>query len=182
MNVPKRLAAYRTGLVLAVLLALASSRALAQEYPRYEIFGGGSVICAFCSFSVPAGVGFGGWQASVDGNFNRWFGVVGDFGGQTRHPRGESAWLYEYLTGPQFSKRGERFTLFGHGLVGGAHVGGFPPQGSFAAGFGGGADVTLSRRIALRAAQVDYIRQHYFGGGFNDYRLGIGVVVRLGGK
>ncbi len=185
---------------LAVICGLAAPGASAQDYPKAEIFGGGSVVCAFCnrtavlgSLGSPGAEGLGGWQASATGNLSKAFGIVGDFGGQTRSSAGRfaifgtQAWQYEYLFGPQFSARRDRLTGFAHALFGVAslHAGGGSVSG-FAMGFGGGVDINLTKRLALRAAQFDYIRHRLSVAGVstsqNDLRLGVGVVFKLGGS
>jgi hypothetical protein len=134
-----------------------------------------------------------GFQCSVAGNINRWFGIVGDCGGQYRtttdlgpsHP-GVTARtsVYEYLVGPRFSIRREKYTLFFHGLVGGARgnsgMAGFS-HSTFALAGGGGLNINVGKRIAIRAIQLDYV------GSMVDIlednlRLGFGVVIRLGGS
>ena len=64
--------------VMSVLfLALPAS---AQDYPKAEIFGGFS----FASVDDPIDIereAFLGFQTSFAGNFNKSFGIVGDFGG-----------------------------------------------------------------------------------------------------
>jgi hypothetical protein len=168
---------------LAVICAAAAPDASAQDYPKLEIFGGGSVVCAFCNES-PGREGLGGWQASAAGNLNKTFGIVGDFGGQTRSSFGTRAWQYEYLFGPQFSARSDRLTDFAHALFGGAslHAAGGSVSG-FAMGFGGGVDINLTKTLALRAAQFDYVRHRLSSAGIsiwqNDIRLGVGVVFNL---
>ena len=97
-------------------------------------------------------------------------------------------------------------TLFAHGLAGVIRtnseysvltsVAAFPPGGgsislpvepttfrysenSFAYGFGGGIDLNLNRRIAIRLMQADYLRARIEPMG-NQLRLQSGVVVRFG--
>jgi hypothetical protein len=167
-------------LVLTPLLFLLPLQpALAQEsYPRIEIFGGGSYLPSD-SMDFPRKNSFG-FQTSLSGNVNRWFGVLGDFGGQ--YSNGST--VYEYLVGPRFTKRTERINVFVHALVGGAHgrttQRGFSDKG-LTLGGGGGFDIRVTRRIAIRPFQLDYI------GSFVDIleenlRLGSGIVIRLGGN
>ena len=108
-----------------------------------------------------------------------WFGVLGDFGGQY----GNGSTVHEFLVGPRFTKRTERVNVFVHALVGGADgrttQRGFLDRG-LTFGGGGGFDIQVTRRIAIRPLQLDYI------GSFVDIledniRLGSGIVIRLGG-
>ena len=177
--------------VLIVLLATAQFTWAQDSYPRAEIFGGGSFIPANgMDFPRKDSAGF---QASITANLNRWFGITGDFGGQYsnapdlgpnyNHASAHTS-VYEYLVGPRFTKRTERVNVFAHALVGGAagrtNLSGFSNSG-FALGGGGGFDIHLTSRIALRPLQVDYL------GSFADMmesnvRIGGGVVIKLGNK
>jgi hypothetical protein len=175
------------------LLVAASQTAFAQGgRPRVEVFGGFSYLPANVATDFPRDDSYG-FQGSVAVNFNHWFGVVGDFGGQYRTVTdlgpnwpgvtAETS-VYEFLVGPRFSLRRDRVTVFAHALVGGAKgnagLAGFSDS-ELAVGGGGGLDIALNRRIAIRAVQFDYI------GSFVDIlednvRLGFGVVVKLGGS
>ncbi|HTW49117.1 MAG TPA: hypothetical protein VMD92_14290 [Acidobacteriaceae bacterium] len=105
---------------------------------------------------------------------------------------GESLSLVTYLFGPRytFTPR-SRTVVFGQFLVGGVH--GFDalfpnPGGStvtpdalaFAAG--GGVNLNLSRRFALRLIQADYLQTQLPNDGDNrqdHFRLAAGIVLRL---
>jgi hypothetical protein len=166
-------------LLTPIFFLLPTQSAVAQQsQPRVEIFGGASYLPAN-RMDFPR-KNSGGFQTAVNANVNRWFGVAMDFGGQYSH--GTS--LYEYLVGPRFTKRTERVNVFVHALVGGAEahtaLRGFSER-RFAFEGGGGFDVRLNDRIAIRPLQLDYI------GSFldvleNNLRVGSGVVIRLGGS
>jgi opacity protein-like surface antigen len=177
--------------VLVFLLAVAQFTWAQHSYPRTEIFGGGSYIPANeRDFPREDSAGF---QASLTANLNRWFGITGDFGGQYSNgpdlgPNFNNASAhtstYEYLAGPRFTKRTERINVFAHALVGGAtgrtNVRGFS-KSAFAYGGGGGFDIHLNSRIAIRPLQVDYL------GSFADIlesniRIAGGVLITLGAK
>ena len=88
------------------------------------------------------------------------------------------------MVGPRFTKRTERVNLFVHALFGGAsgrvNLPGFADS-EIALGGGGGFDINVNRRLAIRPLQVDYI------GSFvdmleNNIRIGAGVVNKLGGN
>ena len=178
------------GFVLATAL-FAVQPAWAQDaFPRFEVFGGFSYL--------PAGAddfprqNSNGFQSGLTANVNRWFGVVADLGGQyssASWDRGPgvpalttNTSVYQYLFGPRFTMRADWISLFAHALVGGASgnsgIGGFSDSG-FTLGSGGGVDIGISRRLAARV-QFDWL------GSFQDMiedntRMGIGMVVRLGG-
>ncbi len=175
--------------VAAVMLLLAAEQVTAQpDYPKAELFGGFSYLPADGN-DFPRQTS-GGFQASVSVNLNRWFGVAADFGGQYNSASnlgpnfpGISAdsSVYEYLVAPRFTLRQERVNVFVHGLIGGAtgrtSIGGFADS-ELTFGGGGGVDVGVTSRAALRA-QFDLL------GSFADIlegnsRFGIGMVVRLG--
>lgn len=179
------------GLFFAVfLLLVAKPRVFAQDsHPRAEIFGGFSYLPADGS-DFPRRNSYG-FQASLSGNISRWFGIVADFGGQYRKVTDlgpgfpgvtVNTSVFEYMAGPRFAVRRERFTFFTHALVGGATgrsgLSGFSDS-NFALGGGAGLDINLGDRVALRAFQLDYV------GSFvdileNNTRLAFGVVVKLG--
>ena len=50
-----------------------------------------------------------------------------------------------------------------------------PEANAFAAAAGGGADVTLTRHVSLRAIQVDYLYTHFAGTGQNNLRMQSGL-------
>ena len=177
-------------IMLGLLLWLAATeRALAQDgYPRVEVFGGFSILPANGD-DFPRQTSFG-FQTSVRGNLTRAFGIVADLGGQYRTVSNlgpgfpgvvAKTSVYQYLVGPSFTARRERFDVFGHGLVGGARgrsgISGFSDSG-LTLGGGGGVDVRVGDRTAVRA-QVDYL------GSFVDIledniRVGLGVAIRFG--
>jgi opacity protein-like surface antigen len=169
------------------LVALGAVGAGAQEVtPKAEVFGGYSY----------GGSGSHGWDGSVAFNANRWLGVVADFGGQyTRFDSpgsSERIKTHSALFGPRFSARNSsRATPFAHVLLGAAHVDSRARESgldfhftdtTFATAVGGGLDVRVSRRVALRAFQIDYLRTNFFGATQNKGRIAFGLVLRLGDK
>lgn len=170
----------------AALVALAAVGTCAQEVtPRAEVFGGYAY----------GGPGSHGWDGSVAFNVNRWLGVVADFGGQytgiDTPDSSERIRTHSFLFGPRFSARGKHVTPFAHALFGAAHndsrarEAGFDlhfTDDSFAYALGGGLDVRLGRRVALRAFQLDYLRTGFFAEPQHKGRLAFGLVLRLGDK
>ena len=133
-------------------------------------------------------VGLNGGNASLAFNFNRYFGLVGDFGGYasnklelvgsgSNQPRAVSAdgTVFTYMAGPRFSYRNEtRFTPFLQVLGGGVHaspvtvngcVGAactpLPAQNAFAMAAGGGVDIRLTHMLSLRAVQAEYMMTRF---------------------
>ncbi len=166
-------------ILLVGLVALTGLPALGQDYPKAEVFFGGSLLRAD---GAPRGQQlFGGWQASVNGNFSETFGLTADLGGQYRSISGQRVSQYEYLFGPRLTMRGEGATAFSHVLFGGVTATGGGTNTGFAMGVGGGVDINVGRRVAIRAIQFDYLPNRFSGIWFNDYRLGFGIVFHAGG-
>ena len=174
--------------LLAVLILLLSLPALAQdkkgkdssgETPKVELFGGFSYLRANPGGGL-AGTNSLGWNASLNWNWNRWFGIKGDFDG---HYCCAGQKLHDFMFGPQFSLRRSKVTFFVHGLGGVSHgsaPGASDTAGAFAAG--GGLDWKVSKHVSWRVAQADYVGTR-FGGVFqHDFRLSTGLVWRIGTK
>ena len=157
---------------LTLLLALPAA---AQETPKAEVFLGGSYIRS-------DGANFRGWNGSVSGNLNDWFGIVGDFSGHY-YPL-VNGHIYTFTFGPQFSyRKNARVTPFVRALLGGARVGGGGVSDtSFAANVGGGVDIKVSDSFAIRAIQADALITRFGGSTSTDARLSVGIVLRFGKK
>lgn len=176
----------RKVLFAAGLALLMLPTASAQDVPRAEVFGGYSY----------AGEGTHGWDASVAGNVNRWLGLVADVSGQytglDEPGVRERIKTHSALFGPQVSARGGgRVTPFARALFGASHVRTDATEGgqsfsfsdtSFAVALGGGLDVRVNDRVAIRVVQLEYVRTSFFGETQNKGRLSFGLVLRLGRK
>jgi hypothetical protein len=120
-----------------------------------------------------------GWQAGPDINFSKNVALAFDFGGQYSSVFGFfRVSRYEYAAGPRFKYRRGRTAFFVHGLVGGDYE---QPTGRGAAlwGAGGGVDLNLSDRLAIRVMQFDSLHDHpnFWG---HALRVGIGLVFKAG--
>jgi hypothetical protein len=174
----------RIFLPVLLLAMIAPLSAIAQDFPKAEIFGGYSYFRA-----NPEKVNLNGWNASITGNLTHWFGVEADVSG---HYASLSNFVdvnsYLYTAGPRFVYRTGRIDPFAHFLIGASRAGSnsFGVEDSdyaLAAIIGGGADFKLSRRFAARA-QADYVMTR-FDTGFgderqNNFRFSAGLVLRLG--
>ena len=192
--------------VLALVLGLGflSVTAAAQNpHPRDEIFGGYSVLfpngweeldykannipnafdvsntyyfCRFCNL---------GWLLDGSGHYN----------GGTTPPNllngsNNSTGVGYALTGLQYKWHQEKLSPFVRVLLGGANISPdccHGTQWSFAAGGGGGLDLSLTRRVSLRLIQADYIYSSYphtypsnHPEQWNSVRLATGLVFNFG--
>ncbi len=137
--------------------------------------------------------GGSGWAAF---NFNRSLGIVGEIASQHASNisgTGADLTLTSFLAGPRYTwTHAGRFAPFAQLLLGGAHASGSLAPGNsglpgsanaFAMTAGGGLDIGLTRRIALRAFEADYYLTR-FDNGVNDHqnnlRIVSGVIFRLG--
>ena len=161
----------RTVMTVAVAILLLGAVVQAQqEFPRAEVFGG----YQFVHFTPS--VNANGWNAAVNGNLNRWFGVTADFSGAYKN----GGHMYTYMFGPTLSARSGRVTPFAHALFGGASVGGGGSASAFSMAFGGGLDVNAGSHLALRLVQADWLL--FRSGGVTDkknVRVSTGLVFRF---
>ena len=175
-------------LILCGVILLVASSAKAQEGKGFEITGNYQYV-RFNPGNGASGVNCQGGSGSGAGYLTASFGIVGEFGAckVTGLPSGASAHEMDYLFGPRvyFHAHG-RVYPFVQALFGAERFSaGFSGVGSgstnaFATAVGGGADVTLTRHVSLRALQVDYLYTHFGGASQNNFRLQSGIVWRIG--
>jgi opacity protein-like surface antigen len=161
-------------LMIAATLLFVTAPALAQEYPRVELFGGYSALVAGELDNLDHANGIG---AEFAGNFTRYFGLVTEF---AIHRENDQRTYSAYI-GPRLSFRGERVTFFIHALAGGLRApngGGSLTVASLAGG--GGLDLNVSDNVAIRLFQVDYTPARYNGRWISLYRGQTGVTFKLG--
>jgi outer membrane immunogenic protein len=150
----------------------------------------------------PSGCGcfsMNGGAASMARKFTPSFSIAGRFGGVTNgnvSASGHSLTLLTYLAGPRYRllPARRRLSPFAQILVGGVHASGalYAPSGSssgsanaFAASMGGGLDVDLNRRVALRLVEADYLLTLLPNGvnsRQNNLNVSTGVVFRFGAR
>ena len=111
--------------------------------------------------------------------------MAADFSGAYKSQNGVSFNNYTYTFGPVVSMRhSESFTPFAHFLAGGFHssasAGGLTgSDGGFAMMLGGGLDVKVTQRLAVRAVQIDWLSLHANGGSDNNNaRISTGLLFR----
>jgi len=195
---------------LAGLLLFCSLATHAQNYPQWEIFGGGDYFRANAG-TVPLGNGTNvvlqqnsyGWHVTLGENKFSWLGGIADFSGdyanRTVNFGTASAPLnvqfngsaYPFLFGPRFFVRQlGRTVLFGEALIGGVHnratiASTTQPvsETKWAYAFGGGADFPITNLVAVRG-QFDWIRSHFpqtlTQDNQNNYRVSGGIVFTFG--
>lgn len=165
---------------------------------------------------------FPGWNAEAQYNVTRWLGIVADASGRYGQPitgKGlaqlsglPSLTGYTFLIGPAFSfKNKTRFTPYVHALFGydraslssSTITGVSTPVTSVgttytdaAVALGGGVDFKMSRRFALRLAQLDDLHtthnfNRFYGSAFptgifeglptkeNNFRMSAGIIVKF---
>jgi outer membrane immunogenic protein len=142
-----------------------------------------------------------GGYGYVEYNFNRVVGLVADLGANYVGNAGGvqlQNTTFQYLFGPRFNWRMSRFTPYVQTLVGGQRFSsGLDPssstprlafaQNNFAAAIGGGIDYNLTKHIALKPIQVEYLVAEVSPAGRNlnfvqnnlRYSAGGGFPVRL---
>jgi hypothetical protein len=206
------------GILVSIILFLPSMLAAqfggarpagSENQTRATIFGGYSYLHNNSN-------GFNGWEGQGTFNFNRYLGVTADLSGASLTPfsfsaLGFSAGTYQhlnnYLFGPTVTASVGRSAVFAHALFGearsslGAGVSvpiiggistGLTSANALAMAFGGGIDIGLTRHLAIRAVQVDYLRSHFnttdalttglssnLGNWQNSFRYSTGIVFRF---
>jgi opacity protein-like surface antigen len=195
-------------LAAAVMLPLAL---VAQESTTTEVFGGYSLL-------RNSGNNLTGWNAQGTMKFTPHFGITADASGNYQRVGSLSPFsgtffsanqrVYNFLVGPRVSAAFDRFSVFGHSLFGVAHsslgagvslpiIGGvsrdLTSANAFAMALGGGVDIELSRHVAVRAGQLDYLYTRFsptdalstglfsnsLSGHQNSFRYSTGIVFRF---
>jgi hypothetical protein len=165
---------------LCGLFLLLTLPALAQDYPKAEIFGGYSYLRS-------GGANFNGGSGSVAYNPNPWLGLLGDIGVYHNGQVGSTNFV-TYLFGPRLSyRKSSKITPYAQFVLGGAHVSssfaGFSASANaFALSMGGGLEAGISPRFAVRLVQAEYLLTKNSGGTGNSARISAGLVFRWRGK
>jgi hypothetical protein len=185
---------------LALVFAISASaqkeaKPMAEGLSTIETFVGISVVHLSKSFVPASPTTMYGGVVSVAYYPSSWFGVVSEYSGVTRGP----ATAQTLLFGPRIAyNRDGRFSPFAQGLVGfvwsNDHLNGKTGasgdetnQENAAASIGGGLDVKVSRHIAVRLANVEYILLRQPAAGFvdtysrNGFRYSAGITFRFFG-
>jgi opacity protein-like surface antigen len=197
-------------LLLASVLLLGIT-AWAQDVPTVEIPLGFSMINVHPNLAPITSFNVFGGGGQVDFNFGSVFGIKADFMGYTQgsglrnqlREHGFAAQangnLFTYMFGPQVKKHTGMFQPFGEALFGAAHTNAYATiltdegrilQGSgnnnaFAMALGGGLDLAVSKHIALRPVEVDYLLTRFGARNYhanqNNFRYLGGLDFMFGG-
>jgi hypothetical protein len=166
-----------------------------SDFPHWEAFFGYSFLYFRPQFVIPGSEKMNGGSASIAYNFNRWAGLVFDFGGYhtgSINATSVNATGYSYLFGPRFSYRSsERVTPYAQLLFGGVNansgmVGILAGHNEFGMAVGGGLDVGVSKHLAWRMVQAEYLFTDFnIAPGNthqNSFRISTGLLVRWGAR
>jgi opacity protein-like surface antigen len=165
--------------LLCGLALLLSIPAIAQDLPKFDVFGGYSYVRVNIEGDIHSNLN--GGSGAVAFYPSKHFGVVGDFGGYKLSTLSSgsascaplcsvsvSGSVITYLFGPRIRFGGEKATPFAQVLFGGAHIGDVtttnstfcgtvtPPckilgsSNAFAMTLGGGLDVKVARHFSFR--------------------------------
>jgi hypothetical protein len=157
-------------LMLTVVLLSAVTLAQDVETPKYEVFAGyqwlhpgGFVPVPFGNYNAPNGMKLpdmpAGFGASFTYNFQKYFGLEGDFGNNWDN--------YETTisVGPKATYRTENANFFVNTLLSYNRlaVNGLPTGNGIGAILGGGMDLKITHLFYLRLFEADYVwgRQNY---------------------
>lgn len=174
--------------VCALLFCLAVSNFAFGQDSRADLFGGYSYLNIDTN-GLSSRQNANGWEASISGNFNKWFAAEADVAGyyKTYDIAGVSVNVsdYSYAAGPRFNFK----PVFVHALIGGDHLsagalGVSASQDSLAGAFGGGVQWKVSGPWSVRAS-ADYVftRHNILGGSSvtqNNVRASVGIVYSFG--
>jgi hypothetical protein len=129
-----------------------------------------------------------GANFSVTENLNSWFGGAIDFSSHFGTENGFRTNTESVTYGPVFSYRKSKYIVpFGHALLGAVRGGPeylniSKPEICFGLYAGGGVDVHVTRMLALRLIQADYLMTRFSNARQDNMRLSAGIVLLLGKK
>jgi outer membrane protein OmpA-like peptidoglycan-associated protein len=210
-NTPRACRPFLAGLSVVLTVVLISSFALAQSdapNPKWDVFAGyqyldpGSIVPAPGSTpSAPSQVNLPGMAKGIGGaltyNFDRHFGLEGDFGYNRGTSSGDASSEWTAGGGPRFIVRTDSMAVFIHALATFNRVttdNGFITSNGIGIIAGGGLDVPFGKRFSWRVFGADYVwALHNFANyappenpqlrrpEFSGARLRTGVVMNWGG-
>jgi opacity protein-like surface antigen len=191
-------------LLLAAMLLVTCMTAFAQDdYAKFELTGTLTVLRA--DIDILDNETMVGYGIGAQYNVNRWFGIVGEWtathgesgpytftqDGTDYHIPQLDTRVQTMLAGPRLSYRTQHVTVFTHWLLGAAtnklddDIGEYNYDSytnwQFAMAVGGGVDVNLSKRFAIRVGQFDWLPVHSELGDVNNNNFYNHVRFQAGG-
>jgi hypothetical protein len=198
--------------LVVFVVAFFGAAARADESPRIEVFGGYSYgqlnpggRLAEGSNAEGQHFALSGWHVAGQTKVFKCVGLVLDLSGYAGTSDVNLLAMHSryngFLAGPQINiRKFGRFNVFGHGLVGVARDRVYLKTGSpadnseitrFAGAFGGGLDIGITKRLAIRAFEADYLLNSFpnvnnlgqsVAAHQSNVRLSAGMVFRFGGR
>jgi opacity protein-like surface antigen len=181
--------AVRPNCLFAVLILFACTALASAQVPKGNAFFGYSYASADLNSNDRSNLN--GWEASLEGKFLPFIGIVADFSGHygtnnfpssatTFHVDGRE---YNFLFGPRVSVSVGKIRPFAHALLGAGHVsasgqGYSASDTAFSTALGGGIDYHLFPALAWRF-QGDYLQTRFFGNTQNNARFSTGIVLNF---
>ncbi|HWH60265.1 MAG TPA: hypothetical protein VN682_21735 [Terriglobales bacterium] len=177
------------GIAISAVSTLASGQGfLGMKPPEVNIFAGYSLVrydAVPLGFSDKLNMNGGNLEVSLPDLYQGW-GIVGDFSGH----KNDEMKMFNYTVGPQYRFELKGVDIFGHLLLGKSRsrllkVGSSiiePSSLGFMVALGGGADIPIGNRFAIRAIQYDYMINSAFQDHLHDMRFSSGLVIKFGKK
>ncbi len=170
---------------LLALVLFATLSASAQSTPQVELFGGYTHFIV--NINGPR-FNLNGGTVSAAENVNRWVGGVADFSVYGGTMSGVKVNSQLFLFGPRVTlRKAKGFTPFGHFLIGPSraskgYLGISESAVHFALAGGGGLDLNVGDKVAIRVIQADYVMTRFLSLRQDNLRLAAGLVFRFGKK
>jgi len=184
---------FTEGLLSIITLCLwAAMPTHAQDkLPEGELFGGYSFSSSIQNYSET--VSTNGWGVDLFGRLYKHLGIVADLRGQYgRANYGSTDFAeHDFLFGGRLGWGEGKLYGFVDGLAGIAHYNAYdlpyktfylhyPADTSFAMAFGGGLDVKVGKKVAIRVAKVDFMPVRTRPYWTRSIRVQTGIVLRFG--
>ena len=162
------------------LLSMVASTAWAQIPTKGNVFFGYSYDRT--SIAANDTSNLNGWEATLEGKFLPWIGLVvdvdGHYGSHNFDGTTADVTAHNALFGPRVSVSVKRFRPFAEFLVGVGHIsrsnGISDSDTSFADAVGGGLDYRVFGPVTLRA-QLDWVNTRFYGDSQNGVRFSTGI-------
>jgi len=169
-------------IALCAMWFIFGAAAVAQQYPKGEVFVGYSHEIVDLDRSQ---TGLDGVHLSAAENMNSWFGALLDFSVHFKDVNGTTVHTETVAFGPQVAyRKATSVTPSAHAEVGVAHgsqgfLGNSTSGTHFAFVAGGALDYKLRGNFAIRVIQADWVRTWFQDLPRNNVRLSAGLLVRF---